>query len=545
MINVAHVRRASVILCALVFGSSVVAQDAPPAKAGPGVKIAVRIDPKFVTSPPQTARVVVVLSRSSTGDLRGAIGRTGINAAPIFGTDAVAFTAAKPAVVDARSCGFPVGSLADLPAGAYTAQAVCLTNRDLNLVRAPGNLFSKPTKITLGGNETPTLELTEQEPPEKTPADTDRVKYLKFPSKLLSDFHGRPMFYRAAVVLPPDYATEPERKYPLRVQIGGFGSRYTMAGFLGRRDGPKMLTLFLDGAGPYGDPYQVNSANNGPYGDALTKELISYVEKTFRGIGQPWARFTSGGSTGGWVSLALQIFYPDFFGGCWSECPDPVDFRSYELIDIYRDANAYVNAHGFERPAKRDVNGDTIYSVRHECQVENVLGLGDRWQLGGRDWASWNAVFGPRGADGLPRPLWDPKTGTIDRTVTAHWEKYDLCRVVQKNWSTLGPKLNGKIHIWVGEADDYFLNNAVHHFQAMTRGLREPAFAGQIDIEIRKPHTSGWGEARVTREMAQCVERHEPAPAKAATPAAPAAEPCPEIVVEPRPRTRLLFGRWR
>ena len=173
-------------------------------------------------------------------------------------------------------------------------------------------------------------------------------------------------------------------------------------------------------------------------------------------------RFTDGHSTGGWVSLALQVFYPDFFNGCWSFCPDPVDFRAFELMNIYEDDNAYVNRHGFERPAMRQVNGDTVYTVRHECQVENVLGWGNRWTLSGKDWGAWNATFGPRGDDGLPKPLWNGRTGEIDRSVVEHWKKYDIRLVLQRNWKTIGPKLQGKLHIYSGDADDYFLNNATH-----------------------------------------------------------------------------------
>src|SRR5262249_55163067 len=257
-------------------------------------------------------------------------------------------------------------------------------------------------------------------------------KFIKMESKLLSKFHGRPMYLRAAVTLPRDFDKETDRKYPLRVHIGGYGSRYMGAGVGGQADAnsPKFLRLMLDGAGPYGDPYQVNSDNNGPYGDAITQELIPYVEQKYRGIGQGYARFTDGHSTGGWVSLALQVFYPDFFNGCWSFAPDPVDFRAYELMNVYRDDNAYVNSHGFELPAMRQVNGDTIYHVRHECQIENVLGLGNSWVTSGKDWCAWNATFGPRGADGRPKPLWEPKTGKIYRSVTDHWKKYDLRLVV-------------------------------------------------------------------------------------------------------------------
>jgi hypothetical protein len=272
-------------------------------------------------------------------------------------------------------------------------------------------------------------------------------------------------------------------------------------------DTPRIILLHLDGAGPFGDPYQVNSANNGPYGDAVIRELIPHVEGKYRGIGRPYARVLDGASTGGWVSLALQVFYPDFFNGAWSHCPDPVDFRAYELINIYQDENAHVNAHGFERPSARDVDGDVRCTVRHECRLEAVLGRGGRWELSGRDWCAWNAAFGPRGDDGLPRPLWDGTTGKIDRGVVEHWQKYDLRLVLKKDWSVLGPKLRGKIHVWVGEADDYFLNNAVHLLDAFL-SQASPHYGGTIIYGPGKNHFwRGLTERQLMDAMAAAVAR--------------------------------------
>lgn len=432
------------------------------------------------------ARVVVVIGQRKSPEPRWSIGRTGLDAPPILGADATApGTDGIVAKLGAASAIFPVAKLADVPPGDYVAQAVLRRNYDLNFPNAPGDLSSEPVPFTIAAGESRTVELTlsRAEPAERTPDDSDVVKFLKVPSERLSAFHGRPMFLRAAVVLPPGYDAEPERRYPLRVHIGGYGTRYTSARFAaGRRGngGPKMLQLFLDGAGPHGDPYQVNSANNGPYGDAVVRDLIPLVESRYRGVGTGAARFTDGHSTGGWVSLALQIFFPDDFNGCWSFCPDPIDFRQFEVIDIYRDANAYVNRHGFERPAKRQTNGDVVYTVRHECQVENVLGLGDNWVTSGKDWGAWNATFGPRGADGRPVPLWEPKTGKINRDVANHWAKYDLRRHLAANWGELGPKLRGKIRVYAGDADDYFLNNAARLFDQFVKKADPPAEARMI-----------------------------------------------------------------
>jgi S-formylglutathione hydrolase FrmB len=486
----------------------------PGGAAETTLRFEVTVAPGLLTAP-QDGRLLVVLGRGDQTEPRFTIGNTGLRTPPVLGRDVTAFQPGVVAALDRTAVIFPIESLDRLPAGEYQVQAVLHTNRDLNFPNAPGSLYSTPQKVALdparGG--TVKLELTRQVPPEQLPSDTATVKFLKLPSELLSKFHGRPMYLRAAVILPPDFEREPERRYPLHVLIGGYGTRFTAAGRIGqgnRADGPRMLTLLLDGAGPYGDPYQVNSANNGPYGDAITQELIPHVEKTYRGIGRPHARVLSGASTGGWVSLALQIFYPDFFNGAWSHAPDPVDFRAYELINIYQDENAYVNRHGFERPAMRERSGETIYTLRHETQIENVLGRGDSWTTSGKDWCAWNATFGPRGEDGRPKALWDPKTGKIDRSVVEHWKKYDLRLVLQQNWPTLGPKLRGKLRIWVGEADDYFLNNAVHLLDAFLRKANPP-YEGKITYGPGGGH--GWqgiSRRQMLDEMAAAVAREQP-----------------------------------
>jgi hypothetical protein len=437
----------------------------------------------------------------------------------VLAVDVNGFKAGVVGIVDQTAALYPLGHLADLPPGEYSVQSVFDTNQDLRLPGAPGNLYSGVQQVTLDPARTGAIRLVldKKIPLEQLPADTDFVKFIKFPSKLLSDFFGRPMYLRVGVILPRGFQEEPDRRYPLRVHIGGYGTRFTSAQRMMREgsgfrrmwladDTPRMIMLHLDGAGPFGDPYQVNSVNNGPYGDAVTQELIPYIEQRFRGIGTANARFTDGASTGGWVSLALQVFYPEFFGGCWSQCPDPVDFRAYELIDIYKDENAYVNAHGFERPAMREVDGEVIYTVRHECQVENVLGRGGRWWLSGKDWCAWNATFGPRGSDGWPRPLWDGKTGVIDRSVVENWKRYDLRKVLEDNWSVLGPKLRGKIHIWVGDADSYFLNNAVHLLEKSLRKANPP-FEGKIVFAPGQGHTTGWDDLQVMREMEEAMRR--------------------------------------
>ncbi len=465
------------------------------------LRFVVKIDPKLVPAKPQSGRLVVGLAKKGESP---DVTTYKPPVLPMLGTDVDGFTADKSVVLDAASDHFPLNGLKELHVGEYAVEVAFLTNREINLPDAPGNLYCEARTVKLDPVEGTTVELTlNRVRKEIVPKDTATHRYLSIPSKLLSEFHGRPVNYRVGVVLPEKFAREPNRKYAVLVDIGGFGTRYTDAAKTA--PDPRFIQIVPDGAGPSGDPYQVNSANNGPYGDALTREVIPFIEKTFRGIGTPASRFTTGISTGGWVSLALQIYYPEFFNGCWSQCPDSVTFERFELIDLYGEPNAFVNRFGNERPSTRTVDGDVISTVRHEVLLERVLGCGGKWELSGRDWASWNAVYGPRGADGLPVPIWNGRTGAIDRAVLEHWKKYDLKRVLESNWKTLGPKLSGgKIKIWVGESDDYFLNAAVHRLKAASAKWKDPPFDGRITIELRKTHVhGGWTRKDMLDEMAK------------------------------------------
>jgi Putative esterase len=510
----------SSVLMAALFVPAIVPESKPSAAPGQtGLNFEVTLA-KGLLKGPQDGRLLVVLGQAKDLEPREMIGSTSMDAAPILGRDVKAFAVGSKVVVDQSAMIFPLSHLSQLSEGQYFAQVLFDYHPDLRLPNAPGNVCSAPVSFVFDPAKPRTvqLELSRKVPDEEIPAETEYVKYVKLRSELLSRFHGRPIYLRAGVILPRDFDKDKDRRYPLRVRIGGFGTRFTrvddmMGRFASFRESwladaaPRMVLLHLDGAGPLGDPYQVNSANNGPFGDAITQELIPHVEKKYRGIGQPYARVLDGSSTGGWVSLALQVFYPDFFQGAWSHAPDPVDFRAYELINIYEDTNAYINARRFERPAARELNGDVRYTVRHECHLERVLGRGDRWELSGRDWCSWNATFGPRGADGLPVPLWDGRTGKIDRAVLEHWKRYDLRLVLEKNWPVLGPKLRGKIHIWVGEADDYYLNNAVHLLDDFLRRAK-PAADSNIVYGPGQGHGwTGLGEEDMMKQMADAIAR--------------------------------------
>lgn len=509
----------SLIALALAVFTHPQAPQSPPAGLRFDVHLAANLAPQWTSG-----RMLVVIGKGERGEPRQAIGRTGMDSAPVLGCDVPELGVATHVVLDRASALFPLAKLGDLAAGDYSVQAVFRCNPDLRHPNAPGNLVSEPRRVHLDPAQPSTveLELARALPSEEFPPESDEVKYLEFESKRLSAFWKRPIFLRACVLLPKDFASEPERRYPLLVRIGGYGSRYRE---LGRsfsigggglrtawedKDAPRFVILELDGAGPLGDPYQVDSDNHGPYGAALTEELIPFVEQKYRCIGEPRARFTTGGSTGGWVSFALQVFYPDFFNGCWSFFPDGVDFRCFQLVDIYADANAYLNRFGFERPSQRTIDGDTEYTMRHECQMENVLGDGDSYTLSGQQWGAWNATYGPRGADGKPVPLWDPQTGAIDKGVLEHWRKYDLRLVLEKDWKTLGPKLAGKIHVFVGDADDYFLNNAVVRLQKFLERAK-PAYGGTIQFGWRAPHGySPIRELEMWKAMQARVEAAQP-----------------------------------
>lgn len=456
--------------------------------------------------PESTARLLVAFAQ---GGGRPSFTDASFPGQPVFGMTLNKIEHNTPVSVDQSAVGFPVGvELDKLPPGRYKVQAILSFNPSINLPTATGNLRSDPIEITLpvakGTKVTIPLTKTFESRPNR---EREGYEQVEIPSPLLTAFHNRPMTLRFGVVLPAEgtVANGDEANAKdvstkgLIVHIGGFGQRSSSV--VGIERDPRFVQILVDGAGPFGDPYYVDSANNGPYGRALMEEIIPYVETQYRCAGSGRYRFTTGGSTGGWVSLALQILYPDEFNGCWSSCPDGVDFRNFQLINIYENENAYFQNGGDEIPAKRNRNGQTDYSVRHECQLERVLG-GGRWELGGQQWASWNAVYGPKGPDG-PIPLWDGGTGQINPEVTQFWKRYDLRMILEDNWSNLGNRVNGKIHVWVGDRDEYFLNFAVERFKTMTESLSNPAFDGQIIIEPGKGHTSGWKQSVIRDAMYQ------------------------------------------
>jgi hypothetical protein len=464
-----------------------------------GIRFEVKFSPAVAPKAPITGRLVLAIA--PTGQ-RPSFTSVDPPARPVLGIDVKNATADSVLTLDAKSMSFPADALKQLPAGTYDLQASLMVNADLFGPQMPNNYFAQSRQVKLDPKATTPVKLVlETVFSESKPPETATFKYHLIESPLLSKFHGRPQSLRVGVCLPKDFKADGAESYGLVIWIGGFGQRASSA--RGLTPDSRFVQIMVDGAGPFGDPYSVNSANNGPHGDALIQEVLPFLAKTYRAGLEPKSRFLTGTSTGGWVSMALQVFYPDQFNGCWSQAPDGLDFRAFQLINIYRDDNAYVNRYGFERPAKRTLQGDVEYTVRHECQLERVLGFGDRWELGGQQWASWNAVYGPRGADGKPVPLWDGATGKINPAVAKEWEKYDLAKILNRDWKTLGPKLTDKLNIWVGESDDYFLNNGVHYLKEILDRKSEPKFQGQIEIAIRRGHTAGWSTRQVLDAMAK------------------------------------------
>jgi S-formylglutathione hydrolase FrmB len=234
------------------------------------------------------------------------------------------------------------------------------------------------------------------------------------------------------------------------------------------------VIVFLDGESPFGDSYQVNSPVSGPYADANFTELFPYLAENFPIADQPSNRFVTGCSTGGWVSMALQILYPDYFNGAWSLSPDSPSFRAFQLVDLYNDSNAFTSPSGMVRPSSRDDDGDPRFSIADEVRMESAIGRGDSFVTSGMQWGAWNAVYGQPDENGNPIPIWDQETGEIDPEAAAGWLPWDLEYYVREKWSSIGPSLNGKLHFWMGDMDNYYLNNGLRNLEQAFNEMEAP-----------------------------------------------------------------------
>ena len=348
---------------------------------------------------------------------------------------------------------------------------------------------------------------------------TKLLQLFEFNSKILSDWWKRPMEIKASVLLPSGYFKNPDKKYPVAYNVAGYGGRYSRVDYLvnykdffswwSSDKAPQIVIVFLDGSGPYGDSYQMNSDNNGPYGDMLIKELIPEVEKKYRIIGTQKMRFVYGCSTGGWVSLALQLFYPEEFNGCWSYSPDPVDFHQLQLVNIYDSKNAFYYNSEYTIPSMRSIYGQPIFSVKQEVMCENVQGYSNTYVTSGEQWGAWNAVFSPKGKDGLPEAIFDPVTGAINKKVAEYWKRHDLLNYIKENWKTLGPKIQKKIYIWAGDMDNFCLNNAVRNFDAFIRTTTNPKSDAVIEFAPLQGHCSKYSDKEVLEKIQKRIDEIE------------------------------------
>jgi len=476
--------------------------------------------PASVSNQALTGRMFLIISRTDSIEPRLQVGRYGTQ---FFGVDFEKLKPGEEVTVNGSVLGYPVNDFKDIPPGEYYVQAVLNKYTEFKRSdghtlwmhndqwegqdwrRSPGNLYSKVQKMTINGSSSATVKFETDQviPPIVVPADTKWVKRIKIKSDVLTKFWGQPIYIGATILLPKGYNENPTKKYPTIYEEGHFSlgapfrfkddannpfyKEWTSDGF------PEVIAVTLQHPTPYfDDSYAVNNANNGPYGDAFQNELIPEIEKQFRCIKESYARLLTGGSTGGWESFAVQVFYPDFYGGTWSLYPDPLDFHNVEGINIYEDKNAfYKEFEWYKAPTintRNHITGDT----RLTSQQRNIMELvnGTKGRSGGQ-LDIWSAVFGPVGDDGYFKPLFDKKTGVIDPSVAQYWkENYDMHYILEKNWSTLGPKLVGKLNVYCGRMDDFFLNFGVYRMEDFLTKTTNPYYAGSFTYGERGGH--GW-----------------------------------------------------
>src|ERR1035437_6368296 len=552
------------LLAALLLGA---------ASFAPAQRIEIKLDPALANAP-TTGRVFVFFSKTDAREPRLAGGSYG-GSVPFFGVDVESLKPGAAATIDAKTLGYPYESLAQLPAGEYSVQALMnvytqFRRADGHVIwvhndqwegqqfnRSPGNLVSEVIRVKYDPkSRTPiTLALTKKLPDVVVPADTRWVKHVKIRSELLSKFWGAPMYIGATVLLPNGFDTETSRKYPAIYSQGHFGlgppfgftetiadgrggrggagragggrgvptnsSPFGNAASSAREPGSQFAASWLSDDFPrfvaitwqhptpyYDDSYAVNSVNNGPYQDALLTELVPLLEKQFRLVPDANARFLTGGSTGGWECAALQIQRPDFFGGGWCLYPDPVDFRRNQLVDNYADTNAFIPNQSTppipERYMMRTPEGQPQVTQRQMSQLEAVLGSRAR---SGQQFDAWDAAYGPIGTDGYPIRLWDRRTGHIDKTVAAYWRDkgYDLSWNMKTNWPKIGPSLAGKMHLYVGDRDNHYLNLAVYIMEEEASKLTNPKANFTFEYgRPMKPH--GW-QPMTNAEMVRMMDK--------------------------------------
>lgn len=490
---------------------------------------------------PITGRMFLVISRTDSVNPRLTVGRYGTQ---FFGAD---FTDLKPSqevIINGSTLGYPTNDFKDIPPGDYYVQAVVSKYTEFKRSdghtlwmhmdqwegqdwrRSPGNIYSKVKKVSINKSGVQVIKLAADQviPPIPVPADTKWVKHIKIKSEKLSKFWGQPIYIGATILLPKGYDENPGKHYPTIYEQGHFSiaapfgfretgkndfyNEWTSDGF------PAFIAVTIQHPSPYfDDSYAVNTVNNGPYGDAIHEELIPEIEKQYRCIREGYARFLTGGSTGGWESFALQVLYPEFYGGCWAFSPDPLDFRNVEGINVYEDKNAfYKDAEWYKAPTintRYPLTGDVRLTSQQRVTMELVNGTKGR---SGGQLDIWSAVFGPVGNDGYFKPLFDEKTGVMDTTVARYWkEHWDMRYYLEKNWATVGPKLAGKLNVFAGRMDDFFLNFGVYHMEDFLTKTTNPYYNGSFTYGERGGH--GWRpypSSQLIRVIAEHLKKAHP-----------------------------------
>lgn len=530
------------LVSVLTVASAAAGAQPRPAAPPSGAQVAVTL-PRERANIPLDGRLLLLISTDSTREPRFQVS-DGPESQLVFGMDVDAWAPGTDRVVGVQADGYPLASLRELPPGRYWVQALLNRYETFRLstghtvklppdkgegqqwARKPGNLLSTPRWITIDPRQRIRLgiALDREIPAIAPPQDTKWIKHVTIRSERLSKFWGRDMFIGANVLLPMGFDEHPEARYPLVVYHGhfpatfegfretppdpnlapDFSARFNLAGY-NRIQQELHHQFYKDWTGPnfprvllmevrhptpyYDDSYAVNSAAQGPWGDAIMYELIPEVERRFRGIGHGWARITYGGSTGGWEAMAVQLFYPDEFNGAYIACPDPIDFRANTVFNLYEEANAYYLPSRWKRtprPAHRNYLGQVQTTMEEANRREAALGSKGR---SGDQWDIWQATYSPMGPDGYPKPIWDKKTGVIDKDVARYWrDHYDLSFILRRDWATLGPKVHDKINIYVGDMDNYYLNNAVYLTEEFLRSTSNPKWTGEITYGDRAEH---------------------------------------------------------
>lgn len=414
-----------------------------------------------------TGYVVVYLSKENKEPKDGAVG---IETFPCFKKFVKNLKPGESVKIDDTADSFPT-AISNIERGEYYVQIVW--DRNLGgrqISESSGNLFSKSNKLNFTKNYAENFNITATEiiPEPKPFKDTQYVKELKSPSLLLSNFYKKPMAMNGAVILPVEYYSEPERKFPVLFVVFGYGADYH--GVSGDNspsvtvaDVP-FIKVYLDGNCSLGHSVYANSDNNGPWGDALITEFIPALEKNYRCNG---AKILTGHSSGGWSSLWLQTQYPTIFAGCWSSSPDPVDFENFQEINLYKDANMYYDSKGDLWMGATIAGRFPWMSMKTSYQMENALYRGEQMH-------SFDAVFGGRNSNGQTENLVNNETGAIDQAVFSHWKKYDISAYVLNNWQNLKDNLSGKIRISVGNQDNFLLDKSVKLMEKKIKTLNIP-----------------------------------------------------------------------